>query len=245
MLTPSLDSRIQGALQRAMDDGQIPGGVVLVGKGAEVVCQVALGNRMVAPQVRPMALDTVFDLASVTKPIATATAVMQLVEDGEILLRDPVSRYVPAFTGDGREEATIRHLLTHTTGVPPYKNYLNEFGSGVPESERRPRVVADICTLPLDFPVGTGFSYTCLGYILLTSIVQQVSGLTLDQFARQRTFAPLGMTDTCFSPSPELVERCAATEQLPEGVLCGVVHDENARYLSGVGGNAGLFSTVA
>ncbi len=241
----SLADHIEAAVQRAMEQGQIPGAVILIGRGAEVLYHGAMGSRMLIPETRPMEIDTLFDMASVTKPVATATASMQLVEAGEISLRDPVSRFLPQFAGEDRQEATIRHLLTHSSGIPAYKNYLHTFGPEIPASQRRWRVVEDICRLPLEFAPGKGFTYTCLGYILLTSIVEKVSGTTLDRFSSERIFAPLGMADTGFCPSESLLARCAATEPLPEGVLLGVVHDENARYLGGVGGNAGLFSTAA
>jgi len=209
-----------------------------------VLCHEAFGHRMLVPEQRPMERDTIFDAASLTKPVATATAVLQLVERGELSLDDPVCRFLPQFTGEGRESATICQLLTHSAGVPAYKNYLSEWGEDLAPAERRPRVVADICVLPLQYPVGKGFLYSCLGFILLASLVQAVSGKPLDQYAGECIFGPLGMRDTCFNPAGGAVARCAATEQLPEGVLCGIVHDENARYLGGVGGNAGMFATA-
>ncbi len=240
----SLHTEISRPVTAAISQGQTPGAVVLLGVGDRVVYHEAFGERMVAPERRPMERDTVFDLASLTKPLATAPAILWLVERGEVLLGDPVSRYLSAFTGDGRDAVTIRHLLTHTAGLPPYRNYLTEWGESVPREERRARVVADICALPLQRAPGEAFEYTCLGYILLASVVQVASGLPLDRFAAERIYEPLGMSATCFNPPPDRVARCAATEQLPEGVLCGVVHDEDARFLSGVGGNAGLFSTA-
>ena len=241
----TLDNDIKRAVHAAIDEPQTPGAVVLIGRRDEVLYHEAFGHRMIAPEQRPMQRNTIFDLASLTKPIATATAIMQLVERGELALDDPACRYIPEFTGEGRQTATIRHLLTHSAGLTPYKNYLNEWGQDLPPAERRPRVVADICNLPLEHPVGEGFLYTCLGYILLASIVEVVSGQPLDEFAAEHIFAPLGMSETRFNPPADVLSRCAATEQLPEGTLVGVVHDENARYLSGVGGNAGLFSTAS
>jgi len=239
-----LDSSIAQAVEQAIAKQQTPGAVVLVGMGDEVVLHQAFGHRMLAPQRLPMKLDTIFDMASLTKPLATATSVMQLVEEGSIVLSDPVSRYIPPFTGDGREHATIRHLLTHSAGLVPYKNYLTEFGDGVPAQERRQRAVQDICSLPLAHGVGEKFLYTCLGYILLASVVEVAGGRPLDEHAAERIYAPLGMQDTCFNPSEAARDRCAATEQLPDGALVGLVHDEDARFLNGVGGNAGLFSTA-
>ena len=235
---------IDRAVREAIQGGQTPGAVVLLGCGDEVLYHAAWGLRMVAPERRPMLPDTVFDLASVTKPF-TATAVMQLVERGVLLLRDPVSRFIPGFTDGGREAVTLRHLLTHSAGVQAYRNYLKEWGEAFPVTERRPRVVADLCALPLQSAPGETFCYTCLGYVLLASVVEAATGLPLDEYLRREVLERLGMAETGFNPAESLVERCAATEQLPEGALVGVVHDEVARYLGGVGGNAGLFGTAA
>lgn len=242
----SLEQRLARVIEEAVAEGLVPGAVALVGRGDEVLCHAAFGERAAdgsgAPG-GPMRPDTVFDLASLTKPL-TATAVMQLVEAGEALLQDPLSRFIPAFTGEGREAATLRHLLTHSAGVQPYRNYLHEWGVSVPAAERRARVVQDICALSPQFPPGEGFAYSCMGYVLLASVVEAVSGLPVDRHIAERICAPLGMSETCFNPGPDLLARCAPTEQLPEGTLVGVVHDEAARYLGGVGGNAGAFSTA-
>lgn len=240
----SLASGLRAVLEQAVAEGHTPGAVALIGRGEQVLAQLAVGQRMVTPEPRPMELDTVFDLASLTKPIATASCILHLLERGRLCLSDPVHRYLK-FEGEGRERATIWHLLTHSSGLPPYVNYLSILGEDVPPAERRARVVEQTSKLALQWPPGEGFAYSCLGYILLTSILQEVSGQTLDAYAAEHIFGPLGMTQTCFCPPPETASRCAATEVLPEGVLCGVVHDENARYLEGVGGNAGLFSTAA
>lgn len=239
-----LRREIARAVEAAIAEGRTPGAVVLIGRGAEVLCHEARGERMVAPEHRPMLADTIFDLASLTKPVATATAIMQLVERGELSLDDPVRELIPGFTGEGREAATVRHLLTHSAGLPAYKHYANAWGEDVPPAERRERVIQDICTLPQQHPPGRGFVYSCLGFIMLASIVEMVAGEPLDAFARRRILEPLGMVDAGFNPPAQTRARCAATEQLPGGTLCGAVHDENARYLGGVGGNAGLFATA-
>lgn len=226
--------------------GQTPGAVVLVGRGHEIVLHEAYGQRMVQPEARPMLPDTIFDMASVTKPVAVATAVLQLVEQGEFSLRQPISHWFPGFA----PAITIRHLLTHSSGLKPYRNYLHEWGEAVPPGQRRRKVVADIASLPLDYVTGQGFAYSCLNFVVLASLVQRVSGLPLDTYFRRHIGGPLGLKDTRFHRTGAMNRattrqgRCAATEPLPEGVLCGVVHDEIARYLGGVGGNAGLFSTA-
>ncbi|MBM3500982.1 MAG: beta-lactamase family protein, partial [Armatimonadetes bacterium] len=230
------------ALDRLIDEclarGDFPGVAAWVEHEGEVVYRRAAGHRMVVPERRPMLEDTVFDLASLTKPLATATAVLQLAEAGRLSLQDEVSRFLPAFSGDQRDTVTVHHLLTHSAGLPAYKNYLE--GHMGPDE-----ILADLCRLPLAAPPGARFIYSCLGYMLLRAIVGTVAGQRLDAYCTQRVFYPLGMHETLFNPPPEVRERCAATEQLPDRVLCGEVHDENARALEGVGGNAGLFGTAA
>jgi len=230
------------ALDRLLDEclarGDFPGAVVVVGREDETVYRRAAGFRMVEPERRPMTEDTIFDLASLTKPIATATAILQLVEAGRLSLQDPVSRFLPDFCGGDKDRVTIHHLLTHSSGMAAYHNYLErQEGSG--------SLFADLCRLPLAAPPESRLIYSCLGYLLLREIVGLVSGDRLDAYAARHIFEPLGMPDTMFNPPEGLRERCAASQQLPEGLLCGVVHDENARALEGVGGNAGLFSTAA
>lgn len=237
----SLASQIRGVLADAVAEGQTPGGVVLIGRERDVLCHEAVGERMIDPEHLPMEPDTVFDLASVTKPVATATAVMQLIERGRLALKDPVTHWYPSC----HSQITIWHLLTHSSGLPAYKKYPSVWGEELPLSERRERVTQDICGLPLEYETGHGFTYSCLGFILLTSIFQKVAEMTLDQWTATEIAGPLGLHDTCFNPPPELVARSAATERLATGTLRGVVHDENARYLGGIGGNAGLFSTAA
>jgi len=229
------------AIDRLVDEclarGDFPGAVVLVGRGEAALYRRAAGLRMVVPERRLMAEDTVFDLASLTKPIATAAAVLQLVEAGRLSLQDRVSRFLPEFSGGGKDGVTIHHLLTHSSGMAPYYNYLD--GGLSPEE-----IIADVCRRPLQAPPESRLIYSCLGYMLLREIVGVASGARLDEYCRRHVFEALGMQTAMFNPPAELHLRCAATEQLAEGVLCGTVHDENARALEGVGGNAGLFATA-
>jgi uncharacterized protein YbbC (DUF1343 family) len=229
---------IDTVIDECIDRGDFPGAVVLVGHEGEVVYRRTTGLRMLVPEERPMRADTIFDLASVTKPLATASSVLHLIERGALSLQDPVKRYLPEFSGGEKDAVTIRHLLTHSAGIAAYHNYLE---GGLPPDE----IIRDICRKPLQTRPGTRLIYSCLGFILLREIVGIASGRPLDEYSREHIHEPLGMHETMFNPPPELRERCAATEKLPEGVLCGVVHDEDARALGGVGGNAGLFSTAA
>jgi CubicO group peptidase (beta-lactamase class C family) len=240
----SLDRRIAEALEEAIADGRTPGAICLVGRRTETLCLEAAGHRCLTPECLPMAVDTLFDVASLTKPVATATVIMQLTDRGVLSLQDPVARWLPDFTGDGREAVTVWHLLTHSSGLPAYRDYEVLFGEDLAPEERRAAVVRDICRLDLEHRAGDGSIYSCLGFILLTSVAEAATGRPLDALAQERIFEPLGMADTGFCPEPGLAPRCAATEEIAGGVLQGVVHDQNARYLGGVGGNAGLFSTA-
>ena len=240
----SLSEAVAAAVHESVTAGQTPGAVVLLGERDTVLLHEAYGDRMVTPERRPMRRDTIFDLASLTKPLSTALAILQLTDRGVLSPEDPVARWLPEYVGPGRDATTLRHLLTHSSGLPAYRNYLHEFGARFAPAERRARVVADLCQLPLQYAPGTAFVYSCLGYVLLASVIEAAAGQPLDRWFAAEIAGPLGLVDTGFCPDAKRRARCAATEVLPEGVLLGVVHDENARYLGGVGGNAGLFSTA-
>jgi len=185
-----------------------------------------------------MTLATVFDQASVTKVVATATASALLVESGELSLRDRAQRFFPGLKRGRKREIMVEHLLTHTSGLPAYDNYLKR-DLGTADA-----ILADICGKKLCHAPGAKFLYSDLGAILMGKIVELVSGEPLDAFCARLIFAPLGMVDTCFNPSPALSRRCAPTARRRSKLLRGEVHDENAFSLGGVAGHAGLFSSV-
>jgi CubicO group peptidase (beta-lactamase class C family) len=196
-----------------------------------------------------MAADMIFDLASVTKPVATATAVMILVEKGEIRLWDRVDVYVPEFTpwygekGLAGEPVRLYHLLTHTSGLPPYtdaKEAAKKLGDPCSTADLA-RLIAE---LPKESPAGTTFVYSCLNYITLAHIVQKVTGRSLADVTAEEIFKPLGMTRTFYRPSESCWGDCVPTEVIEGLPLRGVVHDPLARLQGGVSGNAGLFSTA-
>ncbi|MCM3869502.1 MAG: DUF1343 domain-containing protein [Pyrinomonadaceae bacterium] len=233
---------------------QLPGAVVLVAKNGQVVWRKAYGSRAVEPVREPMTPDTIFDVASLTKVVATATSIMILVERGKVRLADPVSTYIPELKGEGREKITIELLLTHRSGYAPDFD-LKERWTGYDEAVKR------LIKEPLRNPPGARFVYSDIGYIALGEVVQRVSGTTLDKFARQNIFVPLGMRDTSFRPGRMLRKRIAPTEkrrgQLSylgdsaenagaegEEWLRGEVHDPTSYRMSGVAGHAGLFSTA-
>ncbi|MDZ7413179.1 MAG: beta-lactamase family protein [candidate division KSB1 bacterium] len=234
---------------QAIRNQEIPGAVLLVMRHGRVVVHKAFGNCQLVPVPRPMSEDMIFDLASITKPVATATSVMILVEQGKLRLEDKVKLFVPSFTpyidehGASGEDACIWHLLTHTSGLPPYTNadsVAKRYGSPC----RTDSLVAYISRLKKLNPPGKAFHYSCLGFITLAHIVHKVSGHPLDEFARTHIFEPLGMRSTTFCPDSTLLPRVVPTEVVQGAPLCGVVHDPLARLQGGVSGNAGLFSSA-
>jgi uncharacterized protein YbbC (DUF1343 family)/CubicO group peptidase (beta-lactamase class C family) len=228
----------------------LPGAIILIGHGDDVVYRQAFGQRSVAPP-EAMTEDTVFDVASLTKVVATTTSVMQLVESGRLRLNDPVSSYIPDFERYGKGGITIRHLLTHTSGLRPDLELDAEF-QGADEAIRR--AVEEV---PVAAP-DERFVYSDINFFLLGDIVRRVSGDRLDRYAAAHVFGPLGMKDTMFLPPAALRGRIAPTERCRERAwpcagaadtsvpfLRGIVHDPTARRMDGVAGHAGLFSTAA
>ncbi len=239
---------IEPLVRQAVSEKKLPGAVVLIGRGDRLLYQKAIGNRAVAPDVEPMTLDTIFDLASLTKVVATTTSMMILVEEGKIRLTDRVSTFVPGFERYGKGEITVRHLMTHVSGLRPDVD-LGDMWNG--SETAIGLAVEEVPTAP----PGERFVYSDINYFLLGDIVRRVSGQTLDRFAHDRIFQPLGMKDTTFAPAASLARRIAPTEVCaPLGWPCqgpgmkmlrGVVHDPTARRMGGVAGHAGLFSTAS
>jgi uncharacterized protein YbbC (DUF1343 family)/CubicO group peptidase (beta-lactamase class C family) len=239
---------IAGLVQAAIGRRDLPGAVVLIGRGDEIVYHQAFGDRAVQPAREPMTEDTIFDIASLTKVVATTTSVMQLVEQGRIRLGDPVAAFIPEFGKYGKGAITIRHLMTHTSGLRPDLELSVEF-SGADEAIRRASEEVPVA------PAGERFIYSDINYFLLGEIVGRVSGERLDRYASAHVFGPLGMTDTMFLPPASLKARIAPTERCdplawpcarPDApFLRGVVHDPTSRRMGGVAGHAGVFSTAA
>ena len=238
-----LDTLVEDAIR----DGRLPGAVVVVGHAGEIVYERAFGARAVDGPPEAMTPDTIFDLASLTKVVATTTSVMILVEEGRLRLRDRVATYLPEFSSHGKDRITIEHLLTHVSGLRPDLP-LEEVFEGADTAIAR---AAD--EVPEAGP-GERFVYSDINFFVLGEIVRRVTGQTLDQFARDRIFRPLGMRDTGFNPPAPLRPRIAPTEPCaplawPCGgdgavMLRGRVHDPTARRMGGVAGHAGLFSTA-
>ncbi|MBN2088183.1 serine hydrolase [candidate division KSB1 bacterium] len=232
----------------AISKKQIPGAVILVGRQGQIVKRHAFGKAQLVPTEKPMTTDHIFDLASMTKPIATATAIMILVEEGKVRLLDRVSEYIPEFSTyfdsstNEKEPARIYHLLTHTAGLPAYTDATKvkaKFGEVCPDS-----LILHIARLKKITAPGKKFTYSCLGYMTLGEIVKRVSGMPLDKFTVLKIFKPLKMDHTCFCPPDAWNSRIVPTQVFDGKPLTGIVHDPLAQLMGGVSGNAGLFSTV-
>ena len=222
----------------AIHDREIPGAVLLVGHNGQVVYRKAFGNRALEPRREPMTVDTIFDIASLTKVVATTTAVMQLVQKGEVRVNDPVAKYIPEFAENGKDDITVRNLLTHFSGLredvdldPPWQG--RDAGFRLAFAEK-----------PV-YPPGSRFLYSDTNFITLGALVERVTGSTFDQYCARKIFAPLQMSHTRFLPPAAWRPKIAPTEYDEQGkMLRGVVHDPRARRMGGVAGHAGLFSTA-
>jgi uncharacterized protein YbbC (DUF1343 family)/CubicO group peptidase (beta-lactamase class C family) len=243
---------LQDIVNNAVAHDEIPGAVLLVSHDGRIVHRAAYGSRAIIPKREPMTVDTIFDLASLTKIFATTASVMKLVEQGKLRLSDPAVKYIPELGTVGatewKRDITLRHLLTHTAGLAPDPDVQGDT-TGVDG------VLHEIYIEPLTAPPGARFVYSDSSFILLGEIVHRVSGMPLNEFAEQNIFQPLGMTHTRFLPPADWIPLIAPTEEidLPEGakagsgrgrVLRGVVHDPRSRGMGGVAGHAGLFSTA-
>ena len=228
---------VDSIIQQAISDGNIPGAVLLVGHDGSVVYRKAYGNRALEPRREPMTLDTIFDLASLTKVVATTTAVMQLFEQGKVRLNDPVVKYLPEFGQNGKEDITVRQLLTHYSGLAP------DIDLNPPWEGKETAYRLSFAETPQTAP-GSQFTYSDTNFIMLGALVEKVSGETLDQYCTRHIFTPLKMTRTRFVPPPVWKAKIAPTEyDENEHMIRGVVHDPRARRMGGVAGHAGLFST--
>jgi uncharacterized protein YbbC (DUF1343 family) len=227
---------LDSAIHQAIQDKKIPGAVLVVGHHGSIAYRKAYGNQALLPAPEAMTLDTIFDVASLTKVVATTPSVMRLFEQGKLRLADNVNVYLPEFQ-DGKSEITVQQLLTHFSGLrpdltlePAWSGY--EIGIDKALHER--------CVNP----PGTKFVYSDINFILLGEIVHRLSGETLADFARTEIYQPLGMSETRFQPLASLLPRIAPTARQNDGtILRGVVHDTTARYMGGIAGHAGLFST--
>lgn len=261
---------VRAQIAAGMAQGVFPGAVVAAAQGRRTLVHAAFGHAQIVPRRTPMTTETVFDLASLTKPVATTTVVLQLWARGILDLDAPVAAWLPQFAQGGKEQATLRHLLTHTAGLPAWEMlYLSgpRGATGVRWHACRSvgQAVARICATPAEAPPGTRIEYSDLGFIALGRIVEQATGEPLDRCVRRQVLAALDMRSSRFAPPPAWRARCAATEvgniyerekAAAQGlggrfawrtrVIRGQVHDGNAWHVGqGVAGHAGLFGTAA
>ncbi len=236
--SPSRLGILDSIVQEAIHDGQIPGAVVLIWHNGEVVYRKAFGHRSLEPRREPMTVDTIFDIASLTKVVATTTAVMQLVDRGRIRLNDPVAKYLPEFAQNGKDDINIRQLLTHHSGLPDDLD-LKEKWEGRDTAFRMAFEARPI------YPPGARFLYSDVNFIVLGALIERVSGTTLDKYCQANIFRPLKMTHTAFLPPASWRAKIAPTQYDEDNkMLRGVVHDPTARRMGGVAGHAGVFSTA-
>jgi CubicO group peptidase (beta-lactamase class C family) len=229
----AVDTAVDAALQR----NDCPGAVVLVVHRDKVVFRKAYGKRAVRPAPEAMTADTVFDLASLTKPIATGTSIMRLIEQGKLRPEDPVAKHWPAFAAAGKPDVTVAHLLLHTSGLTA-DNALADYADG------RAKALERIAALKLEAPPGTRFKYSDVGFIVLGELVEKLGGAPVDRFAKQRVFDPLRLADTGYRPAGELLKRVAPTGLRNMMIIRGEVHDPRAFQMGGVAGHAGLFGSA-
>ncbi|TMA13165.1 MAG: beta-lactamase family protein [Deltaproteobacteria bacterium] len=253
---------VEDAFQEAIANGSFPGAVVLAGMGEEVVFERAFGFRSLVPEKSLMQPDTIFDLASLTKPLATATAIMLLVREKRIRLDDRVTRFFPNFAVFGKTHVTFRHLLAHCSGLPGWKPYyeqiIREEKGGkinfLASRAAKSYVFQEIHREKPLGPAGTQSLYSDLGFMFLGQVVEEITGLTLDRYCQDRIFKTAGLHSTSFVDLTHLrtrrlqpvQEMIAPTENCPwrKRILCGEVHDDNAYAMGGVAGHAGLFSSA-
>ncbi len=229
--------RLDALIEQAVAEDQIPGAVLLVGRPGRILHFKAYGRRAVEPEPEAMTPDTIFDAASLTKVVATTPAVMRLFEQGKLRLNDRVTQYLPEFQG-GSSDITVRHLLTHFSGLRP------DLDLRPPWSGHQTGIRLALIDEPVA-PPGVRFIYSDINFILLGAIVERLSGRGLDEFVSEQVWRPLGMKDTWFRPPAELAGRIAPTEIVEGRLLRGVVHDPTCRYMGGVAGHAGMFTTAA
>jgi uncharacterized protein YbbC (DUF1343 family)/CubicO group peptidase (beta-lactamase class C family) len=238
---PALDSRLailDPIITDAIAQQQIPGAVLIIGHDGQVVYRKAYGSRALEPKREAMTIDTVFDCASLTKVVATTTALMQLWEHGKFRMSDPVAKYLPEFAENGKQDITIRQLLVHYSGLPEDLDLTKKW-------EGKDTAYHMAFEVTPDRPPGSAFVYSDINFVVLGALVERLSGESLDEYSAKHIFGPLGMKETRFNPPHSWEPRIAPTEEDENHhLLRAVVHDPTARRMGGVAGDAGVFSTA-
>lgn len=250
-LRPAQLNRIDEAVAASIQAHETPGAVVLVARRGKIGYWKAFGSRALQPQAEPMTRDTIFDMASLTKVMAATPAIMLLAQNGQVRIGDRVKRYLPLFTGGGKDNITLRHMLIHYSGLPADFDLSKQW-------QGRDAALSELWSVAAQTPPGREFLYSDINFIALGEIVAAVSGKSLDAFVQQQIYQPLGMTDTTFNPPAGWQSRIAPTESRQRSLeylkgtanasapamLRGEVHDPTAWRMGGVAGHAGLFSSA-
>jgi CubicO group peptidase (beta-lactamase class C family) len=233
----ALRDTVRGVLTRALADTAFPGAIAVIGNRQGELVEVAVGH-LTWGEPAVVNRHTLWDMASLTKVMGTTVSIMRLVDAGKVDVEQPVQRYLPDWTGPGKSAVTVRHLLTHSSGLPAFKAYDKI-------TTNRDSIDKLMFATPLDSAPGRAMIYSDIGGYLLGRIVARVSGMPFDEYVR-KTYHDLGMNETMFNPPRDLWPRVAPTEidSLRGGLVRGKVHDERAYYLGGVSGHAGLFSSA-
>ncbi|CAM4179167.1 serine hydrolase domain-containing protein [Lederbergia lenta] len=233
-----METEVYRFLANEIDQGNIPGASIYISHQGMKVMKKSIGYRALTPKKLSIEGDTIFDIASLTKIVSTLTACLQLIDKGEIRLDDKIAYFIPAFAANGKTEITIKHLLTHTSGLPAHRPFYKE-------ALKVAEVVDRICAERLVSPVGDRVIYSDLGFILLSTVIEKVTDQSFNEYVSAKILNPLDMQDTGFNPSFNQ-ERFAATEYSEKlnNYKYGIVHDENAEAMGGISGHAGIFSTI-
>ena len=233
-------SKIDSMIYSAIADTAFPGAVLLVNQNGNIIFHKEYGKLTYTDTSAAVTIESIFDIASLTKVVATTTAAMICYERNLISLDDPVAKYLPAFSQNGKENITIKNLLLHNSGLPAFKRFYKNYSTAG-------EVIDDIYSTKLDYETGSRTVYSDLGMIVLAKVIESVSGKKFDEFCTEKIFNPLKMKSTFFNPPDSIKYKIAPTEYddyWRKRLIWGEVHDETASLLNGISGNAGLFSTA-
>lgn len=230
---------IDKMIEAAITDSAFPGAVFLAVKDGHIAHFKNYGKFTYAPDSKKVRKNTIYDLASITKVFATTSAAMLLYDKGKLDLNAKVIQYIPEFGNHGKDAITIKHLLTHTSGLPSYGKLWKQGADSL-------SIVTNLYNSKLENPVGTKSIYSCLGFITLAKVIEKITDQSLDDYLQENLLTPLNLKSTYYNPPKKVWEKIAPTEIVKErnGLILGEVHDENAYYLGGISGNAGLFSNA-
>lgn len=237
VVTQAVKIKISEIVQKGIDSGQMPGCVVCFGNSEQILFLESFGLRAAEPMAEPMTSDTIFDVASLTKPIVTATAIVKLMEEGKLTLDDSISSHLAPFGQNGKDQVTVLDCLVHRSGLIP-DNAISDYQNGIAFAWEK------IYSLRLQSPRGTQFKYSDVNFLVLGKLVEELTGKTLDGYVSEKIFEPSGMGDSSFHVHQSNVARVAPTEKRDGEWIRGTVHDPRAHLLGGVAGHAGLFSTA-